>query len=415
MTVRPDRVQIGEVLRRLLSPAGLADPYGIYRQVRAAADAGRLSGRVLFRYVDVRAALEDRELSADRVAAILRPLGPDRTRVATLERTLRDIVVFQDQPDHRRLRRLLIQAFTPRMVAAARPRIEELTDRLLDALPVDRDGVADLHRGLSYPLPAMVVAALLGIPAADRDAFQGWALDLVHVVGAGPLTPQVAERASQSAGRMGALMARLVAEHDDPTATDPTATDLLGAMITATEDGRRLTAAELQANALFLMTAGHETAANMISNGVLSLLRHPRQLESLRADPSLLGAAAEEMLRYESPVQIAARVAHRDRELCGLDLRKGDPVILMLGAANRDPGVYADPDRFDVVRSGPPHLAFGHGAHFCLGAALARTEMEVVLARLLDRYPTLRLADEPIDWQPTLDFRGPTRLPVNLW
>ncbi|TMR97780.1 cytochrome P450 [Nonomuraea basaltis] len=397
---------VAAVVRRLLSPEGLADPYAIYREIRAASDAGRATGRFLFRYADVREALYDRELSSDRVAAILRPLpGPARARADLLEKTMRDIVVFKDQPDHRRLRRLLGQAFTPRTVESAKPAIAEMTDRLLDSLPAD--DVVDLHRGLTYPLPAIVVAALLGIPEADRDAFQSWALDLVLVVGSGTLTPELAERATRSAAEMRELVARLVAER-----TGKPGSDLLSAMIAATDDGARISAGELYANALFLMTAGHETATNMLSNGILALLRHPEQLDLLSKDLSLLGSATEEMLRYEGPVQIAARIADRDRELRGLELRAGQAVILMLGAANRDPEVFPDPDRFDITRSPNPHVAFSHGMHFCLGAALARAEMEIVLPRLFDRFPKLRLAEEHIEWQPTLDFRGPNRLLV---
>jgi cytochrome P450 len=203
------------------------------------------------------------------------------------------------------------------------------------------------------------------------------------------------------------LLARLVVERT----ADP-GPDLLSAMIGAADEGERLSVDELYANALFLMTAGHETATNMLSNGILTLLRHPDQQELLLADWSLLGTATEEMLRFESPVQIGARVADRDREVQGLPLRAGQPVIVMLGAANRDPEVFGEPDRFDLTRDPNPHVAFGHGMHFCLGAALARAEMETVLPRLFDRFGPMRLAEDTVEWQPTLDFRGPTRLLV---
>jgi len=395
------------VIRRLLTPQGLADPYQIYREIRAAADAGRPTGRFLFRYADVREALYDRELRSDRVSAIMRPLPePDRAGVALLERTLRDIIVFTDQPDHRRLRRLLGQAFTPRMVEQARPAITEMVDDLLDKLDTG-DDVLDLHAALTYPLPAMIVSALLGIPAEDRDAFRSWALDIVLVVGSGELTPALAARANRSAAQMRELMARLVRQR-----TAEPGSDLLSAMITAADEGERLDIDELYANALFLMTAGHETATNMLSNGILTLLRHPDQRDLLLADWSLLGTATEEMLRYESPVQIGARIADRDRELQGIALSAGQPVIVVLGAANRDPDVFDEPDRFDIARAPNPHVAFGHGAHFCLGAALARAEMEIVLPRLFDRFGPMTLAEQTIQWQPTLDFRGPNRLLV---
>jgi cytochrome P450 len=398
---------VNAVIRRLLTADGMADPYPIYREIREAADAGRPTGRFLFRHEDVREALYDRELSSDRVSAILRPLPePDRAGAALLERTLHDIIVFTDHPDHRRLRRLLGQAFNPRMVEQARPAVAEMVDGLLKTLDTDAD-VIDLHASLTYPLPALVVAALLGIPAQDRAAFGAWALDIVLVVGSGALTPALAERANTSAAQMRELLARLVVERT----ADP-GPDLLSAMISAVDEGERLSVDELYANALFLMTAGHETATNMLSNGILTLLRHPDQQELLLADWSLLGTATEEMLRFESPVQIGARVADRDRDMQGVPLRAGQPVIVMLGAANRDPEVFAEPDRFDLTRDPNPHVAFGHGMHFCLGAALARAEMETVLPRLFDRFGPMRLAEDTIEWQPTLDFRGPTRLLV---
>jgi cytochrome P450 len=397
---------VTDVVRRLTSPTGLADPYAVYREIRAAAAAGESTGRFLFRYEDVRDTVYDRELSSDRVSAILRPLPDEaRTGAALLEQTMRDIIVFTDQPDHRRLRRLLTAAFTPRMVEQAKPMIARVADRLLDELAVD--DVFDVHSRVTYPLPAMVVGELLGIPEADRAVFQSWALDLVFVVGSGRITPELAERATRSVADMRALMARLV----DERRRDP-GPDLLSAMIAAADDGDRLTADELYANALFLMTAGHETATNMLSNGILALLRHPDQLELLRDEPALFSTAIEEMLRYDGPVQIAARIADRDRELRGLALNQGDAVIVMLGAANRDPDVFADPDTFDITRSPNPHVAFSHGMHFCLGATLARAEAHILLSRLLDRFPKLRLADEHVEWQPTLDFRGPNRLLV---
>ncbi|MBK1784895.1 cytochrome P450 [Prauserella cavernicola] len=402
-----DDWSVTSVIRKLLSPDGLADPYAIYSEIRAASDAGLPTGRFLFRYPDVREALFDKELSSDRVSAILRPL-PEEARLAAapLEETMRDIVVFSDQPDHRRLRRLMLRAFTPRMVQQAKPTIEKLTRSLLDSLPADGDAF-DLHRGLMYPMPALVVSALLGIPEEEHEQFQGWALDLVLVVGSGRISPELASRASDSALRMRELLGRLIEQRR--AAPGP---DLLSAMIEAADEGERLSENELYANALFLMTAGHETATNMLSNGLLALLRHPEQLALLREDPSLLGSATEEMLRYEGPVQIAARIADRDRQLCGLDLKQGQAVILLLGAANRDPDVFDDPDRFDITRSPNQHLAFSHGMHFCLGAALARAEMEVVLPLVFDRFPRLRLAEEKVEWQPTLDFRGPNRLLV---
>jgi len=395
-------------VRRLLTPEGLADPYSIYREIREAQAATEPS-RFLVSFTDVQEAAYDRELSSDRVSSILKPLGPTaREDHELLHDTLRSIVVFLDQPAHGRVRRLLLRAFTSRMVDAQQPAIDRAVAGLLDE--AGRQERPDLVRTLTYPLPAVVVGEMLGIPAEDRDRFQQWALDIVLVVGSGTLTQELAERAERSVAEMRAFMADLVARRR----TDP-GPDLLSAMIAANEDGDRLSEDELFANALFLMTAGHETATNMLSNAILTLLRHPDQLELLRSDwDGRLDATTEECLRYEGPVQVAARIADRDREFRGRHLRKGQSLVLMLGAANRDPEQFEDPDRFDISRAPQPHLAFSHGPHFCLGAALARAEMKTVLPALFERYPALRLARDEVTWQPTLDFRGPDELVVSL-
>ena len=188
--------------------------------------------------------------------------------------------------------------------------------------------------------------------------------------------------------------------------------DLLSAMIAAADAEGRLSEDEIYANATFLMTAGHETATNLLSNAVLTLIRHPQEFERLRRDPALIPSAAEEILRFELPVQMTPRTAVEDGVLAGRKVRAGDALLLFLGAANRDPARFADPDRFDIARADNRHLAFGYGAHYCLGAALAREELRIALAHLLRRLPGLELAAEDIEWQATIDFRGPLALPV---
>jgi len=396
-------------VRRLLTPQGLSDPYTIYREMHEADAAAAVPGRFLVRFSDVQEAAYDRELSSDRVSSILKPLGPQaREERQLLGETMRRIVVFLDQPAHGRVRRLLLRAFTASMVSRQQPAIDVAVARLLDKCAEQRD--PDLVTTLTYPLPAMVVGEMLGIPAGDRDRFEQWALDLVLVVGSGTLTEELAARAERSILEMRVFMGDLVARRR----AEP-GPDLLSAMIAATEGVDRLSQDELFANALFLMTAGHETAANMLSNGILTLLRHPEQLELLREGwDNLLDPAIEEILRFEGPVQVAARIADRDREFQGRHLRKGQSLVLMLGAANRDPAQFEAPDRFDITRTPKPHLAFSHGPHFCLGAGLARAEMRTVLPALFGRFARLRLVSDDIAWQPTLDFRGPTALAVSL-
>lgn len=393
-------------VRDLATPEGLRDPYAVYSRFRDAEAAGGDIGRVVVRYDQVVGLLGDRRLSSERVDGILEPLGAEvRERCPLVETTLRGIVAFRDPPDHTRIRRLLSSTFSIRMVARVADMIERISARLLDA--VAANGETDLHRAYTYPLPVMVVGAMLGVPETDLDRFKSWALDIVFLVGSGSPTEQLAVAAQAHFAEMRDYLHALVAERR----ADP-GDDLLSAMIAAADQEGRLSEDEIFANATFLMTAGHETATNMLSNGVLTLIRHPDQLERLRRDRSLIPSAAEEVLRFESPVQMTPRLAVVDGDLAGRTVKAGDALLLFLGAANRDPARFPDPDRFDVARSDNRHLAFGYGAHYCLGAALAREELRIALTQLLDRLPGLELTVDDVAWQPTIDFRGPLSLPV---
>jgi cytochrome P450 len=393
-------------VRHLLSPDGLHDPYAVYARFRDAEAAGHDTGHVVVRYDQVVELLGDRRLSSERAAAILAPLSPDvRARCPLVERTLSGIVAFRDPPDHTRIRAVLMSAFSPRMVKRVSDMIEGLSARLLDA--VAANGEADLHRAYSYPLPALVVGAMLGIPDADLDRFKSWALDIVRLVGSGSPSDQLAVSAQEHFAEMREYLRALVrARRRDP------GDDLLSAMIDPTGPHHILSEDDVFANATFLMTAGHETATNMLSNGVVSLLRHPHELARLRRDRSLIASAVEEILRFESPVQMTSRHALDDGVFAGRRVSAGDALQLFLGAANRDPARFADPDRFDIARPDNRHVAFGLGPHFCLGAALAREELRIALTHVLDRLPGLELAADEIAWQPTIDFRGPLSLPV---
>jgi len=393
-------------VRDLLSPDGLRDPYAVYSRFRNAEAAGYDIGPVVVRYDQVVGLLGDRRLSSERVGAILGPLGTDlRDRCPFVERTLQSIVAFRDPPDHTRIRGLLASTFSPRMVRRVAGMIERISTRLLDA--VAADGEADLHRAYSYPLPALVVGAMLGIPETDLDRFKSWALDIVLLVGSGSPSGQLAVSAQEHFAEMREYLRALVADRRRAPGDE-----LLSAMIGAADRDQRLSEDEIFANATFLMTAGHETATNMLSNGVLTLLRYPDQLERLRRDRSLIRSAAEEILRFESPVQMTSRRALHDGEFAGRRVKAGDALQLFLGAANRDPARFPDPDRFDIARTDNRHVAFGFGSHFCLGAALAREELRIALKHLPDRLPGLELTVDEVAWQPTIDFRGPLSLPV---
>lgn len=408
---------IRDVLSELLTDEGLRDPYAVYAGLRLRQAAGEDVGPVVLDHAGAREALVDRRLSSRRVDNILRPLPPPERLAATPVRdALSRIVVFQDAPDHTRLRRLLFTAFSARDSEAMTPTITAAVDRLLDRFEAAGDG--DLHRHVSYPLPAIVVAEMLGIPDADRERFERWALDLVLVTGSGRLDAGLARRFAADLDDLRELMGRLMAERRRSPGPD-----LLSAMLASGADGSdgadgsgegRLTEDEIVANALFLMTAGHETAANQTSNALLALLRHPDQADLVRREPDAVPGMVDEVIRYDGAVQMTARIATEDLEVAGHSVPAGAAVLVVLGAANRDPQAFEDPARFDVTRpkGAARHLGFGHAAHRCLGAALAQVELRIVVPAVLRRYPALRLVEEDPPYQRTLDFRGPDRLLV---
>jgi cytochrome P450 len=267
----------------------------------------------------------------------------------------------------------------------------------------------DVIRDLAYPLPATVIAEMLGVPHADRERFKQWSDDTTALAGnlPGNLPECVLRRAVEGMRELRAYFAGIVAQRR----VEPR-DDLISALVKAQEEGDRLNEAELLANAVLLLNAGHETTTNLIGNGMLALLRHPDQLRRLREDPTLIPTAVEELLRYDSPVQFTSRVLKADLSLGGKQLRAGQTALLLLGAANRDPAQFPDPDRLDVGRADNKHLAFGLGSHFCLGAPLARLEGRIVFETLLRRLPGLRLAQPAPVYRPNFNLRGLEALEV---
>lgn len=308
-----------------------------------------------------------------------------------------------DPPHHTRLRRLVADHFTPGRIAGLRPRIDAVARKLLAELP--RPGAADLVSGYALPLPVTVICDLLGVPVADRTAFHAWSNELVM--------PTDEETAAASAAALAGHLTELIAER-----TRTPDDSLLAALATtAGPPDAGLTPEELLGMAFLLLAAGHETTVNLISATVHSLLTHPDQLTLLRADPALTGGAIEESLRFNSPVHAGAfRFAAEPLELAGTRVAAGDAVLVSLAAASRDPLAFPDPDRFDITRRPQGHLAFGHGAHHCLGAPLARTEAAIALRLLLDRHPALAFATDPatLTWRTSTLLRGLTALPVRL-
>jgi cytochrome P450 len=376
------------------------DRYRTHRPLVQAADTMWLC----FGHADVTALLRDPKLSADErraTTAIGRP-APGRLDTS---------LVFMDPPDHTRLRGLVARAFTPKRVADLRPTAEAITAALLDEIRVaEAPGeVVDLIRSLAYPLPVRVICALLGVPETDEASFTRWSRLLARsldpsVLRSAEADAAIADAEEDLAGYLeGLLSFRRTSPGDD----------LLSALLAVEADGERISAREVVDLALLLLVAGHETTVNLIGNGVLALLRAPGQLELLRQSPHLVPGAVDELLRFDSPVQMTQRVATEDLDLGGFRVRAGDEILLVLGAANRDPSVFAKPNRLDVTRDARRHVAFGGGIHHCLGAALARLEGHVALSALLARFSRLELAGSPVR-RPTFTLRGLESLPVVL-
>jgi cytochrome P450 len=401
-------------LRRLLGPKlfgprMLADPYPYYARLRSADPvywADQLGGWVLTRYADVAAVLRSPGASSERTAAAREQLGPEFRGVYDIRE---HAMLSADPPRHTRLRLLVNKAFTPRTVEGLAPFIRGFVDRVLAAAKAR--GRMDLMAELAVPLPATVIAEMLGVPAEDRDRFKTWSDETTAVLGNLPtnLSPDVLRRGM---GAMDELLSYLRGIIDRRRAEPRD--DLISALVRAQEEGDRLTDQELLANTMLLLNAGHETTTNLIGNGTLALLRHPDQLRRLRDDPALLPSAVEELLRYDSPVQFTNRILKADLPLGGKALRAGQNVVVVLGAANRDPEQFPDPDRLDVGRAENKHLAFGLGPHFCLGAPLARLEGRLVFEALLREAPGLRLDGPPPRYRQNFNLRGLESLPVAL-
>ena len=385
-------------------PEYLENPYPMYHRLRAEDPVHRsaLGFWVLSRYDDVVTVLRDPRFGREAIANVVRDreLFQDQTGPARS-------MLFRDPPDHTRLRSLVQKAFTPRVVEGLRPRVQAIVDGLLDE--VTPAGTMDVIADVAYPLPVIVICEMLGVPASDRDAFKGWSLDVARSLDALviPAETGIVERGVAARRAFGGYFRALIAERRRRPRPD-----LLSALIAAEEEGDKLSEAELLATCILLFVAGHETTVNLIGNGLLALLCHPAELARLRDDPKLAESAVEELLRYDGPVQRTGRVAKEDVVLDGHKIAAGELVLALVGAANRDPAHFREPDRLDVARADNRHIAFGWGIHFCLGASLARLEAQITLATLLRRMPRLRLQSETAHWRPTSVLRGLADLPV---
>ncbi len=401
------------LLRLLLTPEGRADPYSHYRQLRDTAPVLRSSFGpiVLSRYADCMTALRDPRLGRGTAlrAAGSSPLGfagfdvDPALRDAFFDRAGNNML-FADPPDHTRLRRLVSRAFTPKRIESLRPAVEAMVDGFVEALLAA--GEVDVMTALAFPLPVTVIGELVGVPAPDRPGFQP--LIRAAIAALDPSSDAEAIRAAADAmDEARAYFADLVAlRRRRPT------DDLLSGLIASRDAGDALSDDEVIATAVLLFSAGFETTTNLIGNGLLALLQHPDQLERWRSDPTLAPAAVEELLRWDSPVQVNMRTALEPADVAGEPLGRGDVVIVLQGGANRDPAHFAHAETLDVGRTGNTPLSFGWGIHHCLGAALARMEGEVVFNALLGRTRQVEPRFAEPDWRPTLTLRGLTALPV---
>jgi cytochrome P450 len=393
---------------RLWHPDVRRDPYPTYARLRerGLTRMRLFGGWIAARYADVDRILREPAFSTYRDIPLMRLLERATRGAPDFKALVENNLLMIDGPRHRRLRGIVAKAFTPRRVEALRPRAEELVEELLDR--VATRGEMDVVHDLAQPLPTIVIAELLGVPAADHARFRAWSDALVELLD--PLSGHEGlDPPRRATAELAAYLRTLLAERRRAPCDD-----LLSAMSAAEEDGESLDEGELIALASLLLAAGNETTTNLIGNAVLLLLRHPDERKRLQDDLGLLPSAVEECLRLEPPVQLTDRAVVQPVELGGVRLAPGTMVAALLAAANRDPDQFPDPERFDVGRTENRHFAFGHGNHFCLGASLARLEAQVALGALLRRFPDLDGPPEPPGWKPSVVLRGPTALPVRL-
>jgi cytochrome P450 len=384
-------------------PAFIADPYPVYVELRERAPVvydEATDHWLVSRYEDVNASLRDRRFGRTYLhQATHAEMGhpDDPPELDPFWHLIRSGILDMEPPDHTRVRALVSKAFTPRMVESLRPAIERKMTELVDA--VDGAGAFDLIPALAEPLPVWVIAELLGVPEADRHLLRPWSADICRLY---ELHPTAEDRRLSVAAceAFGDYLRVLAAERR----ADP-GDDLISQLAIVVDDGRRLTEDELVGTCVLLLNAGHEASVNVAGNGWWSLFRRPEQLERLRTDRTLVRGAIEELMRWDTPLQLFERWVLEDVEILGVPIPKGAELGLIFGSANRDPAVFPEPDRLDLARAPNPHLSFGAGIHFCLGAPLARLELEIAFGTILDRLPRLELVEEP-RWKPNYIIRG---------
>ena len=400
----PDRPDLD-----LKSAENIQHPFPVYRWLRDQAPvhwSESLTAWVVTRYADVVDVFGNPQtFSSDRFRRIDERYASQRPAVQAVAEVLGHWLVFRDPPDHDRLRGLLQSSFTPKTLESSRERIQRTADTLLDR--VVAHGTMDFIREVAFPLPATVIAGLMGAPEDDLEAIKAWSDRLASYLGGAVDARDNFTEASAGVAALVRYFDALLRERERRPSDD-----LMTLMLRAEHQGDRLTHDEVVANCVLLLFAGHETTTNLLGNGLFHLLRHPAQAALLRADPSLLHHAVEELLRYDGPVPATVKIATEDRSWHGRTIRRGDMVMPFMASANRDPRQFPDPDTLDVCRAPERHVAFAAGMHFCLGAWLARLEARIVLDTVFRRLPDLELASAEVRWKPMIFLRGLESLPL---
>ena len=390
--------------KEFFTPEFLRDPYPTYRRYLDGSGLQFLifHGGVwaVFKHADCSTFLRDPRLSAKRTGALIDEFaGNEQKEFSELARTLSLWMLFFDAPEHTRLRKLMNKGFSPAAIESLRPQVEKIVDCLVT--PFRKNCQVDIIPQFAHPLPAYVIAKLLNVPESLHQQFVQWSNAVATLFGNPYRTVDDLVTAQKAIQGLTSYFREAVAARRNQKGND-----LISLLMEIEEDGDVLTGEELYAQCVMLLFGGHETTRNLIGNGLYTLLRHPEQAAELRDNPELIRSAVEELLRYESPVQYTGRMVLEDFEFCGIPARRGQEIIFMLGAANRDGNQFKDPDRLDLKRAKNPHLAFGAGAHFCIGNQLARLEGQVAILKILQEFPEMRSASPEPEWLPNFSFRG---------
>jgi cytochrome P450 len=398
----------------MFDKAFIANPYPTYHEWL---EHGRIfwspeffgGAWVLPHYKDNTELLRDSErLTTEKAGGLVAQFPPEyHAELQSLDDYLARWLAFIDPPKHLRIRRLLQKGFTPEVLNSFRPRIQGIVDDLL--VPALSEGKLDMISDFAYSLPVRVVCAMLGIPDKDHASFVHWMDELAMFLGNASSTVEAARRAKNALDTLTNYFRELLPERRKHAGQD-----LISILVAAEEEGDVLSEEELYAQCVFFLFAGHETTSNLIGNGMLCLLRHPDQFEFLRTQPSLVAGFIEETLRYEGPMQYTFRMARYDFDLFGSAIKKGQVLVFLFGSANRDPGVFAEPDTFDITRKKNTHLTFGYGLHHCIGAATARMEAESAFSTVLQRMHAIRLLTDAPEWRDVFRFRGLKSLPIQF-